>query len=203
MILSTLFRDRIKKYIPEDEIVNLLIGLSDISHMRPVYEMWELSRYEYSKEELEYFIEKYKYHSQHELDISYPNWDEMPGTVINMINDLAELDDNYSPKALSERQFKKYLETLSKVPKKLQGDVEQLRSFLWWREEFRDVSSRSYYLIRKLTLALGQAWQNAGIINSADDIFFLSVSEIEEKKVENACKNRDYYLSFKLCYILV
>lgn len=113
-----------------------------------------------------------------------------------MIADFAKLDENYAPKTLSEKQTVKFRDTLSKVPKKLHRDVEQLRNFLWWREEFRDVSSRSYYLIRKVTLALGQAWKNEGLLNSEDDIFFLSVSDIEKKNVENALKNKNYYLSF-------
>ena len=198
MILSTLFKDTIKKYIPLNEVMNLMIGLSDLSHMRPIYEMWEMSRRPYSEAEFNAFIERYRHHSQHELDISFPNWDEEPDTVRNAIGDLAKLDDDNDPRALGERQKQKYLDTLARVPKKLHKDVARLRNFLWWREEFRDISTKSYYLIRRLTLALGQAWQNEGILQSADDIFFLSVSDIEAKRdlAEKAERNKKYYRSF-------
>lgn len=196
MILSTLFKDKIKKYLSSNERINLLIGLLNLSHMRPVYEMWEMSRREYSDIEFAEFVTKYKHHSQHELDISYPNWDENPNIVREMISDFKQLDDSHNPNILSEKQQKKYLKTLSRIPKKLHKDVERMRTFLWWREEFRDISTKHYYLIRKLTLALGKAWEVDNILESADDIFFLSVSDIETKSVEKAVKNKLYYQSF-------
>ena len=180
MILSTLFKDVIKKFVPTHEITNLMIGLSDISHMRPIYEMWDMSRKDYSEKEFGNFIAEYMHHSQHELDISYPNWDETPEVVREMITDFAKLDKSQNPRELGEKQKQKYNDTLAKVPEKLLKDVEQLRRFLWLREEFRDISTRSYYLIRKLTLALGKAWENEGILDSSDDIFFLTIADIEQ-----------------------
>ena len=196
MILSTLFKDKIKKYLPQNEIMSLLTGLSDLSHMRPIYEMWDMSRREYDDAEFAAFIAKYKYHSQHELDISYPNWDEAPETVCSMIDDFGTLDDTHNPQALGEKQQRKYLDTLARVPQKLHKDARRMRKFLWWREEFRDISTKSYYLIRKLTLALGQAWETEGVLESADDIFFLSVGDIETKSVGRVVKNKMYYQSF-------
>ena len=198
MILSTLFKDKIKKHIPSNEIMNLMIGLKDLSHMRPIYEMWDMSRREYSDAEFDEFVAKYRHHSQHELDISYPNWDETPNAVRAAIADLGKLDDNLNPKALGEKQRQKYLDTLAKVPNKLHKDVARLRNFLWWREEFRDISTKSYYLIRALTLALGRAWENDGTLDKMDDIFFLSTADIESKAnlARKAERNKKYYYSF-------
>jgi pyruvate,water dikinase len=179
MILSTLFKDKIKKHIPANEIMDLMIGLSDLSHMRPIYEMWDMSRHKYSDEKFRGFIAKYKHHSQHELDISYPNWDEKPDVARAIIDSFSKLDDSRNPKETGEKQRRKFLDTLSKIPDKLHKDVYRLRRFLWLREEFRDVSTKSYYLIRRLTLALGRAWANSGVIEAADDIFFLTVADIE------------------------
>ncbi|MDR2903006.1 MAG: hypothetical protein LBU77_00620 [Clostridiales bacterium] len=196
VVLSALFKNKIKKHLPQSEIMNLMIGLSDLSHMRPIYDLWDMRR---DQSKFNEFIEKYKHHSQHELDISYPNWDEMPETVWAMRAEFAKLDESHSPKKLGENQRKKYLATLAKVPKKLHKDVEQLRKFLWWREEFRDVSTKSYYIIRKLTVALGKAWAANGLLADAEDIFFLTVSDIESKATVNAVKNKKYYQSFINC----
>jgi pyruvate,water dikinase len=198
MILSTLFKDKIKKHIPANEIMNLMIGLSDLSHIRPVYEMWDMSRWKYSDEEFYRFITKYKHHSQHELDISYPNWDEKPDVARAIIDSFSKLDDSQNPKEIGEKQRQKFLDMLTKIPDKLHKDVYQLRRFLWLREEFRDVSTKSYYLIRRLTLALGRAWANSGVIDEADDIFFLTVTDIEGRNrlKETANKNKKYYISF-------
>jgi pyruvate,water dikinase len=198
MVLSTLFKDKIKKYIPANEIMNLMSGLSNVSHMRPIYDMWDMSRAKYSEDEFENFIKKYKHHSQHELDISFPNWDESPDIVKEMIADFLQSDDSQNPKILGENQKIKFTDTLSKLPKKLHKEVEQLRTFLWWREEFRDISTKSYYLIRKLTLALGKEWEKNGILTSADDMFFLTFADIASKNnlKKAANKNKQYYNSF-------
>ena len=198
MILSTLFKDKIKGRLPNDEIMNLYVGLADLSHMRPIYEAWDLAHSKYTDSDIENFIEKYKYHSQHELDVSFPNWDETPDVVKDMINDFAKMGESKSPKKLGENQKKKYLYTLEKAPKKLHKEVDRLRSFLWWREEFREISTKSYYLIRKLALALGHAWRNEGVLEYADDIFYLTENDIEKKKnlKELSAKNRMYYRSF-------
>ncbi|MCL2826318.1 MAG: PEP-utilizing enzyme, partial [Eggerthellaceae bacterium] len=198
MILSTLFKDKIKKYLPTNETMNLMIGLSDLSHMRPIYEMWDMSRRPYTEDEFRELVGKYRHHSQHELDISYPNWDEAPEVVAEMIRDFSRLEEKNNPRHLGELQKQKYTDTLAKVPRKLHKDVEQLRSFLWWREEFRDVSTRSYYLVRKLTCALGESWARAGVLEEADDVFFLTVDDIKEELhlKETARKNKLYYRSF-------
>ena len=198
MILSTLFKDKVKKYLPANEIMNLMMGLLDLSHMRPIYEMWEMSQRPYQDAEFEALIKKYSYHSQHELDISYPNWDEEPRVVQGIIHSFTLLETNSDPRKLGELQRQKYLSTRAKLPKGLHKDVEQLRNFLWWREEFRDISTRSYYLIRRLTLALGRSWADAGLLEEADDIFFLTVNEIEEKLDlrEKAKRNKQYFSSF-------
>lgn len=196
MVLSTLFKDKMKKHVPMSEITGLLAGLSDISHIRPVYDLWNMSRREYSDGEFNEFIVKYGYRSQRELDISYPNWDEAPDAVRRMIAGFKELGDDLDPRVLVEKQGQKYVEALKRVPVKLHKDVERLRAFLRWREEFKDVSTRYYYMIRRLTLALGKAWEAEGILEAADDIFFLSVDNIETKSVGMAAKNKIYYSSF-------
>ena len=210
VILSALFKGKIQKLLPDDEITNLYTGLSDLSHMRPIYEAWELAHGECNAIaallKLMNFIKKYKHHSQHELDISFPNWDECPEIAQKMIEGFAKQDKSKSPKLLSEIQKQKYMKTLAKVPPKLHKNIRRIRSFLWWREEFRDISTKSYHIVRKLSLALGQAWESEGILETSDDIFHLTESDIcdlgninlNEKKnlKEIAAKNRKYYNSF-------
>jgi pyruvate,water dikinase len=198
MILSTLFKDKIKNVLPEKEIGSLYMGLTDLSHMRPIYDAWTLSREEKSEREFENYLQKYKHHSLHELDISYPNWDEMPEIPRGLIEDFAKEDDEQNPERLSMRQRKKYEDTLRKLPKKLHKEVLRLRDFLWWREEFRDVSSKSYYIVRRLTRALGKAWAADGKLSAPDDIFFLKAEDIKrgENLASAAEKNRRYYNSF-------
>ena len=201
MVLSSLFKGEIKGHLPSGEAVELYAGLSDVSHMRPIYDAWELSRGGYTDADLALFVEKYRHHSQHELDISFPNWDETPEIARAIIEGFAKTEEGKNPKLLCESQRRKYLAALAKVPRRLHKKIARLRSFLWWREEFRDISTRSYHIIRKLTLALGKAWEEEGILDSADDIFHLSAGDIEKMAnranlKEISAKNRKYYNSF-------
>ncbi|MCL2301349.1 MAG: PEP-utilizing enzyme [Firmicutes bacterium] len=199
MLLSSDFKDKMRKYLPEAGMIQLMGGLSDVSHMRPIYEMWKLSRQEsYNDAQFLEFLAKYKYHSKHELDISYENWDESPETISAQIADFALLDDSQNPELLSLAQRKKYRETFEKLPKKLQKQVKRFRYFLWWRDELKDVSTKTYYYVRRFTLALGRALEKNGTLEAADDIFFLSATEIAQNKnlKEAVAKNKRYYQSF-------
>ena len=196
MILSTLVKDRVKKHTPDTQMMDLMTGLEDLSHMRPIYEMWDMSRHGRTDAEFADFIARYKHHSLHELDVSFPDWDETPEVVRGMIDEFATLDDSHDPRTLGAQQRQKYLDRLAQLPQKLHKDVERLRRFLWWREEFRDVSTISYYCVRKLTLALGRAWADDGLLVDADDIFFLSTDEIESKSTHLVDRNKQYFQSF-------
>jgi len=195
LVLSTLMKDKVKKHLPGGEFMNIMLGLSDVSHMRPIYEMWDMGQRKYSNEEFTEFMAKYKHHSKHELDISYPNWDETLGEVREMI---AEFKGAPNPEELGEKQRQKYTEILAKLPKKLHKDIELLRKFLWLREEFRDISTKAHYVIRRLGVALGKAWESEGLIKSAEDMHFLTVDDICDKinLKELVNKNKKYYHSF-------
>ncbi|MCL2106662.1 MAG: PEP-utilizing enzyme [Oscillospiraceae bacterium] len=199
MLLSSGFKDKMKKHLPEADITKLMGGLSDVSHMRPIYEMWSLSRQGCGDEQLLAFLAKYKHHSKHELDISYENWDESPETIRAQIADFALLDESQNPEALARAQQKKYQETLERLPKRPRRQVKRFRCFLWWRDELKDISTKTYYYVRRVTLALGRALEKEGLLDSAEDIFFLTAAEIEQNKdlKETAAKNKQYYRSFR------
>jgi len=198
MLLSSDFKAKMTNHLSESDIVTLMGGLSNVSHMRPIYEMWSMSRKDYSADELARFIEKYRHHSKHELDISYENWDESPGTVAAQIADFAQLDESQNPELLSLAQQKKYREALEKLPKKLHRHVERFRYFLWWRDELKDLSTKTYYSVRRLSLALGKALEETGGLAGADDIFFLTAAEIAQNKnlKEAVARNKKYCQSF-------
>ena len=47
---------------------------------------------------------------------------------------------------------------MASVPKRkrrsLRARISRMRDFLWWREEFRDLSTRFYYFVRNYALRL-------------------------------------------------
>ena len=53
-----------------------------------------------------------------------------------------------------------------------------MRKMLWWREEYRDISTRFYYLIRVYTMKLAEHLVAEGVIGNASDIWFLKVGHL-------------------------
>lgn len=239
-IHQSLYKDGLLKYVNESEYLSLLGGIDNISHLLPFYEMWELSRkiredekaFSYwTKEntkkikkdlskttnylkEINEIIEKYGYHSDKELDVTYPCYYEEKETIINTMKEMLDLEDKYSPIEDKKIGTKKYQEILKKIEsktskkkyQKIKNKVENMRNMLWWREEFRDISTRFYYLIRVYTLELAKYYQENKMLEEQEDIWYLKVGDIwdyqKKRKTKKdlqqiISKNKRYYNSFR------
>ncbi|MBQ9902249.1 MAG: phosphoenolpyruvate synthase [Clostridia bacterium] len=245
-IHQSLYKDSLLKYVSESEYLSLLSSIDNISHLLPFYEIWELTRNirfdveaagfwrDNSAEEIAksldgdgYFlpearalIEKYGYHSDKELDITYPCYYEEPETLLQVIKDTALLDDSFSPEKDKERGRRTNEEILSRLEKdvsrgtykKIVRKIGNMRRMLWWREEFRDVSTRFYYLLRIYTVKYAKSLQKKGILESWEDVWFLKVGDlwnyIEKKRTPDEFrmvkelratvkKNKLYYNAYR------
>lgn len=237
---QALNKDKLAKYVKNSEYLGLMSAIDDISHLRPFYEMWELSREimadhdrcEYWKNtdiktitsqihsdhpylaKVAQIIDEYGYHSDKELDVSYPCYAEDEGSIVKMIRENLFLGDECSPVQDREKQRKIYEESLeilkSKVSaskfKKLQKVIANMREMLWWREEFRDLSTMLYYIIRMYSLKLARAYVNGGILKEEDDIWMLKIADIwrfiegsiDQKELDRIInQNKEYYQSFR------
>jgi phosphohistidine swiveling domain-containing protein len=206
-VAQSIYKESILKYTNKESYLKLLMGLKDISHLRPYQVIWQLSRNKtVSSDGIVHFIEEYGYHSDKELDVSYPHFAENPATVRRMIEETAQISAKYDPNRDLERQYAEYETALSSLPKKLHKSVREMRELLWWREEFRDISTRYYYLIRLYTLELAKSLQSSNVIAEIDDIWYLKITDIRmylehhisaDELRAIISKNRDYYESFR------
>ena len=239
-IHQSLYKDSLLKYVTESDYLSLLGSINDISHLLPFYDMWELSRnIRNNQEAKEYWenndskkiekdikkdkyyikdakkiIDTYGYHSNKELDITYPCYYEEQHVLIETIRDMVALDDEFSPIKDKENGIKKYTELLdaikNKVSKsqyqKIEKKVKTMRKMLWWREEFRDISTRFYYILRIYSLEYAKYLKDKKILNEVEDIWFLKIKDlfdyIEKKKAKKDLlsiieKNKVYYNSFR------
>ena len=239
---QSLYKDGLLKYVNETEYLVLLSNIEDISHLRPFYKMWEISREIRKNDEKRLFwdtksvddilvlidknedkscikevrelINDFGYHSDKELDVSYPCYYEDASTLISSIKDMISLSDEFSPEkdlADGKKQYKEILDNIRKkvnwnVYGKLCHKIEDMRNMLWWREEFRDVSTRFYYLIRAYTLNFANELKKENIIDNSNDIWFLKVGNLwdyldgklsKEDLKEIIRKNKKYYYAFK------
>ncbi|MBF0225834.1 MAG: hypothetical protein HQK76_10295 [Desulfobacterales bacterium] len=177
-------------------------------------DLWKNNFKENYMDDVSDFINEFKYFSIREIDISVPRYGENPDFVISSIKNFLDLDDSCDPRKLNSIQNKKHFEEkkklLSLIPffkrKKINKTIKLLRSFLWSREEYRDISIRFYYHIRRFTLAIAKHLIEMDLIDEENDIFFLPVdyifSIIEGKYLKEDIKsfikkNKSYYLSFR------
>ena len=239
-IHQSLYKDSLLKYVSESEYLSLLASIENISHLLPFYDMWTISRtirndstaFEYWKnesaveiskkldtekycmKETAELIGKYGYHSDKELDITYPCYYEEPQTIIQMLKDMVVLDDSFSPEKDKEQGKQKYLEILKRIEKdvskseykKIVKKIENMRSMLWWREEFRDVSTRFYYLLRVYTIEYAKYLEKNAVLEKWEDVWFLKIGDlwdhIDKKLSANDLnskikKNKLYYNAYR------
>ena len=240
-IHQSLNKDNLLKYIEESDYLSLISNIDDISHLLPFYDMWDVSRIirnnkkyqeywtktntkkikediegnkeDYAFEEVKNIIKKYGYHSDKELDVTYPCYYEDIEPILINIKDLISLDDSYSPKVDQAKGKKQYEKKLKEIAKKigpgnykdLEKKIIKIREMLWWREEFRDISTRFYYLIRIYTLLLAKELVKEKVIKEEEDIWFIKVGELWdylEEKIESdeleeiINKNKNYYQAY-------
>ena len=164
--------------------------------------------------ELAAYIETFGYHSDKELDVTHPHYSEDPSPVISSLKDTILLSDERSPLLGQEKQRESYEKELSELAKragphtykKLVKKIEEMRKMLWWREEFRDLSTKYYYLVRLYTLRLASHYTAQNIIDDSDDIWYLKIADIKSfmgKEIDKGHfkeiigRNKKYYRSFR------
>lgn len=160
------------------------------------------------------YIEKFGYHSKKELDVTYPSFYEDINTIIDDVKNTCALGDDCSPETDSIRLREDYRKEMAKVEEKLSSsaykkfekNVNEMRKLLWWREEFRDVSTKFYCIIRAYTLRLAETLFNEHIISDKNDIWFTKIEdirmlldgEISKYDLDKIIKrNKVYYSSFR------
>ena len=239
-IHQSLYKDGLLKYVNESDYLTLLSNIDNISHLLPFYEIWDISRdIRNNKEELNYWlntdikdivskikkskkteytkikhlINEYGYHSDSELDVTYPCYYEDITPLIISIKDTCLLEDEYSPESDKTKGNKKINKILNKIEKehskdykKIKNKIDKMRRMLWWREEFRDISTRFYYIIRIYTIELSKQLVKEKVLNNINDIWFLRVTNLWDyldKKItkkelnELIEKNKTYYNAYR------
>ncbi|MDR2373605.1 MAG: hypothetical protein LBD77_05815 [Bifidobacteriaceae bacterium] len=136
--------------------------------------------------ELRAWLERHGHHSDRELDITQPSFAEDPAAVIRHLRANLELSDEASPRRDAERAEAAFAAAIGRLraavpPRRvraLTAKVRQMRRLLWWREAFRDVSTKHYHVIRQAALRLAEHWAASGVIERAEDLWFTEVGQV-------------------------
>ena len=209
---QNVFKDTIVKLVDDAAYLELLAGLEDISHLRPVVDLWRITRSGVKGEEaVSSHLEQFGYHSDRELDISYPNYWETPDQISRLVEEVAQWGPSQDPAVVLANQRRIYAARLEQLKAQLgrrkyrtiHKKIDKVRRLLWWREEFRDLSTRMYDVIRRYSLALASLWVEQAILADAEDFWFLSIDELREiraARLEPAKvvgRNRRYYQGYR------
>lgn len=153
------------------------------------------------------FIDEYGYHSDKELDLTYKCYYEEVENIIFRVKNYV-LDKEYNiENRYEEEQLLKYNKQIENIKsKKIKKEIDDMRRFLWYREDLKDLSIRYYCLMRKYTNKLAEKYEEENILNKKEDIYYLTQEDIIKfinKKInkrefnEIIQKNKIYYNSFR------
>lgn len=169
----------------------LVSALPPLRHMLPVREVAGLETR--SDRSLNAIIDLCRHHYCRGLDVYFPRWDEDREFVLEMLRNLPA----GGPATTEPRRFFETARdsSLAGLPwwkrRMFRRKLDRLRSFVWLREEMRDLSNQVYYLLRQCLLDIGQ---QSGM---GDDVFFMTFREVLADDRRNIERNRDIYESFR------
>ena len=158
-------------------------------------------------------IADFGYHSDKELDVTYCCYYEEVSPMIKSIQDMISLGDEFSPHADKQRGEAKQAEILEKIQAKvgkrkygkIYAKIKNMREMLWWREEYRDISTRFYYVIRVFTIEFAKHLVKKEVLDDVEDIWFLKVSALwdyldgklrKEDLQKMVTCNKEYYNAY-------
>jgi phosphohistidine swiveling domain-containing protein len=151
-------------------------------------------------DELQKFLETYGQRGE-KLGVSYPSWIEDPTPVVQNIQEYVsqpEMDfDAETARLAAEREqaIAEALETIESYP---QPVIDQFEAMLTHAQQATVISEdhtyyidfASMYLIRRVLLEFGSRFASAGVLDSADDVFMLTLEEMRESAGDLAASRR-------------
>ncbi len=143
--------------------------------------------------ELDAFLAQYG-HREIRMDILYPTWGEDPAPVLQFIRGYFDADEKASPFAQQERLVREReqlsQEVDAQVKRDLMGRVAIAPLFHWVlkntqthtreRDTMHFELTRLFPPFRRALLELGARWQRQNVLDAQDDIFFMTLDEMDE-----------------------
>ncbi len=139
-------------------------------------------------EQLGEFLRRHGHRCPNELELLNPRWSEAPEQVLHLVVNYMQAGEAINPVIAEKRQRQRRAQALTAVNAKL-GLIRRFIVHFMLKKAQRAVTIRDnsrYYMtklifpMRKLYAQLGQRWVERGWLQQPDDIFFLTVTEIEQ-----------------------
>ncbi|MCC7161222.1 MAG: hypothetical protein IT331_01905 [Anaerolineae bacterium] len=138
------------------------------------------------------FMEQYG-HREVRMDILYPTWSQDPAPVLQFIRGYFDADEKASPQVQQARLVREReqlaQEVKAQVERDLPGRVAVAPLFQWVlkntqvhtreRDTMHFELTRLFPPFRRALLELGARWEKQGLLQAQDDIFFLTLQEMQ------------------------
>jgi phosphohistidine swiveling domain-containing protein len=142
------------------------------------------------KEEIQDFMERFGHFSESGNDFSYPKWQEDPEFVFRMILNHTEAKREHEAIAFKEIRYSKLRHPM------LESSYRKAGRFKVYREQVSSLYILGYGLFRNLFLKLAEAFREEGLLDTLDDIFYLTKTEVDElfqardQKAADSCRTK-------------
>ncbi len=138
-------------------------------------------------EQLDSFLQRHGHRCPNEVEFLKPRWVEAPEQVIELVTNYLQTDDMVNPSETEERQRLRRTQAVAQIEVKLDPLRRRIfRALLKKTQQALPIRDNSRYFVTKFLLPirmlfaqLGQRWAERGWLKSSDDIFFLTVKEIQ------------------------
>ena len=138
-------------------------------------------------EQFEIFLQRHGHRCPNEVELLHPRWAEAPQQVIALLAGYLQAGDSIDPEEAERRQRQRRAEAVAMVEKRLdpvrrkifRAVLARAQKAVRVRDNSRYYVTKFYFPTRKIFALLGQRWAERGWLQQADDIFFLTVGELE------------------------
>jgi pyruvate,water dikinase len=167
--------------------LNLSSVVLDASPTQALSELRALPQAGPFNELLDTFLQRHGHRCPNEVEFLKPRWMEAPEQVIELIANYLRAGDSVNPIEAEERQRKRREEAVALIVAQLDPMRRGIfRSLLKRAQQALPIRDNSRYYVTKFLLPmrivlaeLGRRWAEQGWLPSPDDIFFLTLKEIE------------------------
>ncbi len=146
---------------------------------------------------LKEFVNRYGYFSLQEFELSYPRWGDDPTFILKILQNYLISENLVDPLMFESRQREKRLRTTQKIRRELARSklaflyrrlifdlvLSEAQHCVVWRENMKQNFVLAYSQLRRFFVELAQRLVEAGLLEEANDVFFLTAEEIRRINV--------------------
>lgn len=182
--------DFLESFPEADRELNVLTSaLPELEHLAPARMIREMA--DRGETDITPLLRRFGHRGRRELDLLAPRWDEDPDWVRGLL-EKPVAGGGKDPRPVYERTRERVRSIVGwHRRKRFDRKLDRLRDFLWMREQMRDLSSRTYHLVRKYALRIGKRER----LN--DDVFFMTWREILRGDRSGIATNREIYECYR------